>query len=159
MAVYVVMEPPGRGDNADATIFVRDGFAWLGFLAPPLWLLWHRLWIEALLAFVAVGLLSAMGETFGLMLLGSLLTFLVMFYVGLEGQALRVSALARRGWRQWGVVVANGVDDADARFAVEAAAEPNGRAAPEPRIMPDPAFARPAQQGATLGLVPFSGRH
>jgi hypothetical protein len=102
MAVYVVMEPPGRGHDADA-IFVRDGFAWLGFLVPPLWLLWHRLWIEAALAFVAIGLLSALGESFGVMLAGSLLTFLVMLYVGLEGQALRVSALARRGWRQWGV--------------------------------------------------------
>ncbi|TIW44359.1 MAG: DUF2628 domain-containing protein, partial [Mesorhizobium sp.] len=49
MAVYVVMEPPGLGEKPDVT-FVRDGFSWLGFLVSPLWLLWHRLWIEAALA-------------------------------------------------------------------------------------------------------------
>jgi hypothetical protein len=157
MAVYVVMEPPGRGHDAD-TIFVRDGFAWLGFLVPPLWLLWHRLWIEAALAFVAIGLLSALGESFGVMLAGSLLTFLVMLYVGLEGQALRVSALARRGWRQWGVVVADDFQDADARYAVEAGAavqEPLR----EPRLQPVPSLARAIQPGPAIGLVPFSGKH
>ena len=152
MAVYVVMEPPGRGHDADA-IFVRDGFAWLGFLLPPLWLLWHRLWIEAALAFVAIGVLSALGESVGAMLAGSLLIFLVMFYVGLEGQALRISALARRGWRQWGVVVADDLYDADSRYAMEA-----GAAAQEPRLQPEPALARPAQHVSAIGLVPFSGR-
>jgi hypothetical protein len=156
MAVYVVMEPPGRGHDADA-IFVRDGFAWLGFLIPPLWLLWHRLWIEAVLAFVAIGLLSAFGETFGSMLAGSLLIFLVMLYVGLEGQALRIAALVRRGWRQWGVIVADDLEDADSRYAVEAGTavqEPLS----EPRFLPEPVLSRPAQPVSTIGLVPFSGR-
>ena len=156
MAVYVVMEPPGRGHDADA-IFVRDGFAWLGFLLPPLWLLWHRLWIEAVLAFVAIGVLSALGESVGAMLAGSLLIFLVMFYVGLEGQALRISALARRGWRQWGVVVADDLYDADSRYEMEAGAAAQ-EPAREPRLQPEPALARPAQPVSAIGLVPFSGR-
>lgn len=156
MAVYVVMEPPGRGHDADA-IFVRDGFAWLGFLVPPLWLLWHQLWIEAVLAFVAIGFLSALGETFGFVLAGSLLIFLVMLYVGLEGQALRIAALARRGWRQWGVVVADDLDDADARYAVEAGATAQ-ESSREPRLQPEPALARPGQSVSAIGLVPFSGR-
>lgn len=156
MAVYVVMESPGR--NADATVFVRDGFAWLGFLAPPLWLLWHRLWIEAVFVFVALGLLSALGEVSDLALMGSLLGFLVMLYVGLEGQALRIAALTRRGWKQWGVVVADDLDDADARYAVAVGNESEARES-EPTITPQPGFARPTQQGSTLGLVPFSGRH
>lgn len=157
MAVYVVMEPPGK-KTADATVFVRDGFAWLGFLAPPLWLLWHRLWIEAVFIFVALGLLSALGEVSGFALMGSLLGLLVMLYVGLEGQTLRISALTRRGWKQWGVVVADDLDDADARYAVATEAESDERV-PEPSITPQPGFARPTQQGSTLGLVPFSGRH
>jgi hypothetical protein len=157
MAIYVVMEPPGRGDNADATTFVRDGFSWPGFLVPPLWLLWHRLWIEAVLVFLVLGLLSALGDAFGLALAGAVLSFLVMLYIGLEGQALRIAALARRGWRQWGVVVADGADDADARYAVEAATAPQ-TPSPEPRLAPEPAFARPVQPGSTIGLVPFSGQ-
>lgn len=157
MAAYVVMEPPGK-KSADATVFVRDGFAWLGFLSPPLWLLWHRLWIEAALALVAIGLISAFGGSYGMRLAGPLLIFLVMLYVGLEGQALRISALARRGWKQCGVVVADSLDDADARYAMDAESIPEPRA-PEPRIIADPALARAAQPGQTLGLVPFSGRH
>ena len=155
MASYVVMEPPGRGYNTGATTFVRDGFSWFAFLLPVVWLLWHRLWIEAALAFVAIGLLAGLGEVLGLGLAGSLLSFLIMLYVGLEGQALRIAALGRRGWRQAGVVIADNLDDADARYATEAEAVPETRT-PEPRIVADPAY---AQQGQTLGLVPFSGRH
>ena len=54
MATYVVMEPPGRSEKVDATAFIRDGFTWLGLLVPPLWLAWHRLWIEAGLAFAVM---------------------------------------------------------------------------------------------------------
>ncbi len=125
MAIYVVMEPPGRSEKADATTFVRDGFSWLGFLVPPLWLLWHRLWIEAALAFVVMGVLSMLGERLGLGLTGSLLSLLVSLYVGLEGQGLRIAALRRRGWREWGVVEADGLDDADMRYALEADAQPD----------------------------------
>ncbi len=156
MAVYVVMQPPGRGHDSDAAAFVRDGFAWLAFLAPPLWLLWHRLWIAAALAFVAVGLVAAAVETFAMPLPGVLLIGLVMLYVGLEGQALRIAAMARQGWRQWGVVVADNLGDAEARYASEAAAtvpEP----VHEPRLQAEPSFARPAPAGS-IGLVPFSGK-
>lgn len=157
MAIYVVMEPPGRTQQADATAFVRDGFAWLGFLVPPLWLLWHRLWIEAALAFVALGLLAALGEIAGFGLAGSLLTLLVSIYVGLEGQALRVAALRRRGWREWGVVEAESIDDADTRYVTDADAAPE-ESLLAPRIVPDATLARPAQTGLALGLAHTPGR-
>ncbi|TIT23247.1 MAG: DUF2628 domain-containing protein, partial [Mesorhizobium sp.] len=89
MAIYVVMEPPGRGERSDGTVFVRDGFAWLGFLVPPLWLAWNRLWIEAALTFVVMAILSMLGEKLGLAWAGSALSLLVSLYVGLEGQGLR----------------------------------------------------------------------
>ena len=41
MASFVVMEPAG-GITGDARL-VKDGFSLLGFLVPPLWLLWHGL--------------------------------------------------------------------------------------------------------------------
>ncbi|MER9295860.1 DUF2628 domain-containing protein [Mesorhizobium sp. M0621] len=157
MAAYVVMEPPGRGEKADTTAFVRDGFAWLGFLVPPLWLAWHRLWIEAALAFVIMGLLSMLGEKLGLGLADSLLSLLVSLYVGLEGQALRISALRRRGWHEWGVVEAGWLDDADTRYALETDALAD-EAAPVQRMVPDAARARPAQPGMALGLTHIPGR-
>jgi hypothetical protein len=156
MAVYVVMEPPGRSGKADATTFVRDGFSWPGFLVSPLWLAWHRLWVEAALAFVAIGILSMLGEKLGLGLAGSLLSLLVSVYVGLEGQGLRIAALRRRGWHQWGVVEADTLDDADIRYTLEA--DTTDESAPAQRIVPDAAQARPAQMGMTLGLTHTPGR-
>ena len=44
----------GRQRRRRRAVFVRDGFSWLAFLLPPLWLLWHRLWLEAALVVVAV---------------------------------------------------------------------------------------------------------
>ncbi|CCV03820.1 conserved hypothetical protein [Mesorhizobium metallidurans STM 2683] len=155
MAIYVVMEPPS-GEKADTT-FVRDGFSWLGFLVPPLWLAWHRLWIEAALAFVAMAALSMLAEKLSLGLPGSLLSLLVSLYVGLEGAALRIAALRRRGWHEWGVVEADRLDDADTRYALEADARPD-QLAPTPRIVPDAAYARPAQTGMTLGLTHIPGK-
>jgi hypothetical protein len=157
MAVYVVMEPPGRTEKAAATTFVRDGFSWLGFLVPPLWLLWHRLWIEAALAFVTMAVLSMLGERLGLEWTGSLLSLLVSLYVGLEGQALRIAALRRRGWHEWGVVEADRLDGADTRYALETEAHSNEQM-PAQRIVPDAAHARPAQMGMALGLNHIPGK-
>ncbi|ESY01291.1 MULTISPECIES: DUF2628 domain-containing protein [unclassified Mesorhizobium] len=157
MAIYVVMEPPGRTEAADAPIFVRDGFSWLAFLVAPLWLAWHRLWIEAALAFVAMGLLSLLGERLGLDWAGSALSLLVSLYIGLEGQGLRIAALRRGGWHEWGVVEADNPDDADIRQSLDAEAladEP----APLPRIVPDASLARPTQTGLTLGLSHTPGK-
>ncbi|RWO74965.1 MAG: DUF2628 domain-containing protein [Mesorhizobium sp.] len=157
MATYVVMEPPGRSEKADATAFVRDGFTWLGLLVPPLWFAWHRLWIEAALAFVVMGLLSMLGQKLGLGLAGSLLSLLVSLYVGLEGQGLRIAALRRRGWHEWGAVEAGWLEDADTRYALEAEALAD-EVVPAPRMVPDAALARPAQPGMALGLTHIPGR-
>ena len=82
MAIYVVMEPPAANatDAAERAVLVRDGFAFLAFLLPPLWLLWHRLWIEAALAFAAGVGLTALGETAGLGFAGAALSLLVSIY-------------------------------------------------------------------------------
>jgi hypothetical protein len=157
MAAYVVMEPPGRGEKADSTVLVHDGFTWLGLLVPPLWFAWHRLWIEAGIAFVVMGALSMLAQYLGLGLAGSLLSLLVSLYVGLEGQGLRIAALRRRGWREWGVVEAATLDDADIRQALEAEA-PEDEVVPAPRMVPDAALARPSQPGIALGLTHVPGR-
>ena len=157
MATYVVMEPPGRSEKVDTTAFIRDGFTWLGLLVPPLWLAWHRLWIEAGLAFIVMSLLSMAGQELGLGLVSSLLSLLVSLYVGFEGQGLRIAVLRRRGWHEWGVVQAGRLDDADIRYALEVEGHAE-ETTPAPRIVPDAALARPAQPGMALGLTHIPGR-
>ena len=63
MAIYVVMEPR-RGAEADE-VYIRDGFHWLGFLLPLVWLLWNRLWIETVLLLAVMLGLGVLGETSG----------------------------------------------------------------------------------------------
>jgi hypothetical protein len=154
MASYVVIEDPGQPGRAEGVALIRDGFSWLAFLFGPLWLLWHRLWAEALLAVVAFCLLGAL-PIHGLA--GSLLSLAVPLYLGLEGQGMRVTALVRRGWLEWGVVEAADADDADLRYAAEI-----GDLARQPREMPSlapaPAPVRPAQAGIALGLNHVPGR-
>ncbi|UCI07981.1 DUF2628 domain-containing protein [Mesorhizobium sp. B1-1-8] len=155
MATYVVMEPPAGSNRADASL-VRDSFTWLGFLVPPLWLAWRRLWIEAVLAFAVMAMLSVLGEKLGLEWAGSALSLLVSLYVGFEGQGLRMAALRRRGWREWGVVEANNLGDAEMRHALET--DGVDEPPPMPRIVPDSNLARPAQTGMALGLTHTPGR-
>jgi hypothetical protein len=154
MAVYVVMEPPKRAD----AVLVRDGFHLFGFLTPPIWLLWHRLWIEAIVAFAVAMVLAAVGEVAGIGLAGTLLSLLVSVYVGIEGAALRLAALRRRGWREWGVVEADSFDDAEARYLFDAERLERGEPRdPSPPASPQPA-ALPRRSGPALGLLNYPGK-
>ncbi|MDX8510347.1 DUF2628 domain-containing protein [Mesorhizobium captivum] len=157
MAIYVVMEPPAGSNKAEEATLVRDGFTWLGFLFSPIWLAWHRLWIEALLTFAVMAILSVLGEKLGLEWAGSALSLLVSLYVGLEGQGMRISALRRRGWREWGVVEAGNLGGAEARYVLEVG-EQEEEPTSMPRIVPDTSLARPAQTGMALGLTHTPGR-
>jgi hypothetical protein len=161
MTSYVVMLPP-RGSpeqRLEQAASIRDGFSWLAFFVPPLWLLWHRLWLEAILVFLLMALLSGLGEAAGFPVTGGLLGFLVSLYVGLEGQAMRIAAMRRRGWQDWGVVDADRQDGADLRYIPDIARETTARE-PSVSIGAD-AGATPRTQGApaTLGLVSYSRRH
>ena len=159
MAIYVVMEPPAANaaEAAERAVLVRDGFAFLAFLAPPIWLAWHRLWIAAALAIAMSVGLTALGETAGLGLSSTALSLLVSIYVGLEGPALRIDALRRRGWREWGVVDASNLSEAEIRYlAGEATQETT---LPEPVRRTASSAVRPSPAGPALGLFDYPGRH
>lgn len=158
MATYVVMEPPAgnAAEAAERAVILRDGFAFLAFLVPPLWLLWHRLWLEAILAVAAGIALTSLGELAGFGLLGAALSLLVSIFVGLEGQALRIARLRRRGWREWGVVEAGNRADAEIRYL--AGGEPDEAAAQTVHLPASiPAQGRSSAAPA-LGLLGYPGR-
>jgi hypothetical protein len=155
MAIYVVMEPPQRGD----AVLVRDGFHLFGFLTPPLWLLWHRLWIEAIVAFAVATVLAALGEVAGFGLAGSLLSLLVSIYVGMEGAALRLAALRRRGWKEWGVVEAVSLDDAEARYLIDAEHREGGALREQSQTAGQrQPFVAARPSGPALGLLNYPGK-
>lgn len=153
MAVYVVMERADAG--RDRAVFVRDGFTVIGFLLPFLWLLWHRLWIEGALA-IGAALLLAAAENSGIpfAVLAPLLSILVSIYVGLEGSALRLAAMRRRGFVDRGVVEADSLGDAEVRYF--AGLRPVGTTAVVP-VAAAPSPARSAMAGPALGLLAYPG--
>jgi hypothetical protein len=156
MAAYVIMEPQPEARRANDAVFIRDGFAFFAFLLPFLWLLWHRLWIEAALALGAALLIGALAEAGGYGFYASLLSLLVSIYVGLEGAALRINALRRRGWRDAAVIEADSAADAEIRYYAALADEPERDDRPMPEPMRQP-VAAVAPSGPALGLFSYPG--
>jgi hypothetical protein len=122
MSVFTVHEPPPlRSEQAVSDparfIFVRDGFYFWAFLLAPLWMLRHRLWLGLLfyvLAFAALQVaLWAVGATGAVR---TIVAFLLALLVGLEAASLRRWTLARRGWRNVGIVVGDDLEAAERRF-------------------------------------------
>lgn len=160
MAIYVVMEPPRHGAAADE-VYVRDGFHWLGFLLPVVWLLWNRLWIETVVLLAVMLGLGVLGETSGSaeILVGGM-TLLVSIYVGLEGSALRIWALRRRGYAEWGVVEAGSRADAELRYLSGRSEDEAVDQRPLPPIRQGSAPSQSSSAGnePELGLFGYPGR-
>ncbi|MBO6900984.1 MAG: DUF2628 domain-containing protein [Rhizobiaceae bacterium] len=154
MASYVVMEPSSRADGE--TRFVRDGFSFVALILPFIWLLWHRMWVEALLVFAVVMALGVGGELAGLQDVAMGLSLLISIYVALEGASLRVAALRRQGWREAGIVEASNEDEAMLRyFDIHGESSVRGDA-PRRETRYPPA---PASSGApALGLFAYPDR-
>ena len=161
MVTYVVMEQPDAADAAPSNVvFVRDGFHWFAFLLPLVWLLWHRLWIEAGLALAVTLLFSAVGEVLGSAFYGSALGLLVSLYFGLEGAALRIRALTRRGWQERAAVQASNLSDAELIYFASSDDIDETDTSPV-EVAPSRSAAlslRPLASGHGIGLVPYPGK-
>jgi hypothetical protein len=121
MAIYTVHEPPqkaeGSAPDPERFVFVRDGFSFWAFLLTPLWMLRHRLWLVfigyvlvAIVLQVALGLIGSSASV--MTAVGVLLALLV----GFEAATLRRFTLARRRWKNIGIVVGDDAETAERRF-------------------------------------------
>lgn len=159
MAVYTVHEPPIRpGDSRPDPVrfaFVRDGFHFWAFVAPPLWMLWHRLWL-VFFGYLVLG--AALAALFWATGTGSgarmTIMLLIGLLVGLEAPTLRRWTLTRRRWREVGIVVADNAQAAERRFF-------DGWDVPGPApaqpLRPAMSFKTPPAN-PVLGLFPDPGR-
>jgi hypothetical protein len=162
MTVYMVFEPPRAGGDpvrrAERMRFVRDRFAWSAFLLAPLWMLRHRLWLASVGYVVAVAAVSPAlwlaGGRSGTLLLALLMTHLL---IGIEGATLRRRSLARRGWRDLGIVIGDDLEAAERRFFDTYAARGPARGEPVVPPPPHPPPLRPSPAGDVVGLFPQPG--
>jgi hypothetical protein len=119
MATFLFLIPPGAKSRDEKARIVRDRFSWLAFVVPVVWLLWHRAWLAAALAFAVQSLGSAIGghPAFGLVGLGiSLATGLL---VALEGSSVVVASLERKGWTVDAVISAGDRETAEEIYYME----------------------------------------
>ena len=120
MTVYSVYEPSSEAADvaarADKLAFVKEGFSWIAFLVPALWLIFYRMWLELIVFLVGFAALewafgtSEQGQTlFGWVSLGLFVLF------AFEANDLRSASLQRRGYRLVGV--ASGRDRGQAELS------------------------------------------
>jgi len=164
MPVYTVHQPPLRGAEAlpdpERFVFVRDGFYFWAFLLAALWMLWHRMWLALLIyVAVAVGLDLAMYYT-GVATVGvALVELAIAVLVGIEAGTLRRFTLARRGWKNVGVVSGDDIEDAERRFFDAWVRRAPARGAPPsaPSPAPPPSWPRAPRSPDVIGLFPEPG--
>ena len=165
MAVYTVHEPPLRATEAapdpERFVFVRDGFSIWAFLVAALWMLWHRMWlILVVYVVVAAGLETVLRYAGVGSPVLSIVALLISLLVGIEAGTLRRFTLARRGWKNVGVVSAYDLEDAERRFFADwvraAPTVPSAtlRNSPPPPPAPLP---RMPQSPDVIGLFPEPG--
>jgi hypothetical protein len=118
MRVWTVHTPPEarrlrRAGRIEGRLpaLVPEGFAWTAFLFGLPWLLWHRLWLEAVIYVAALAILAALLPVKPL----AVAALAVQWLLGAQAQDIRRAALARRGFRQAHVVAEGDADRAMAR--------------------------------------------
>ena len=167
MSVYTVHQPP-LDSGAAATepyrfVFVRDGFSWWAFLLTPLWMLRHRLWLALAIYLLVSAALDAGLRALGVSVLVLVLAgLLISLLAGLEAGTLRRFKLARRRWRNIGVVTGDDVEDAERRFFDAWIRQAPARRPPSPPSAPTSGAAAPAPPPApsgVIGLFPEPGAH
>jgi hypothetical protein len=161
MSVYTVHEPPQRAGaplEPERFAFVRDGFSIWAFLFAPLWMLWHRMWLVLVGYLVLSAGLEVLVKAFGASaFVVGLSGLLISFLVGLEGSTLRRFTLARRGWRNVGVVSGDDREDAERRFFDAWVRQAASRQTVPATPAAAPSIPRMPQTPDVIGLFPEPG--
>lgn len=118
MTTYLVLARPGAAIPDEGSVVIADRFAPLAFIAPVIWLLFNRLWLEAVAALLLLSGATMVAGTAGQPLAGIALSLAVSVITALEGRNWRSAALQRRGWRLADVVEA---DHPETAFEIHAA--------------------------------------
>jgi Protein of unknown function (DUF2628) len=165
MSVYTVHEPPLRATetlpDAERFAFVRDGFYVWAFLLTPLWMLRCRLWLVFLIYAVIAAAIESLLYYAGVGAAGVAVAMLLLsLLVGVEASTLRRFTLARRGWRNVGVVSGNDMEVAERRFFAiwaRAAAAKRAETQAAPAAVPPAPMPPVATSSHVIGLFPEPG--
>ncbi|MEM7215494.1 MAG: DUF2628 domain-containing protein [Pseudomonadota bacterium] len=154
MATYTAYLPPEEwiGDPAEGFRLIRDSKNPWALIAPPIWLVWNRLWLP-LLVYVVVAfaiILLAIWQPSGII---TYLSAIPGLYLLLEGGELIRGKYERAGWRYAGVVEGDTREAAEIRFLMNVG---SGLLAPRPVRHSDSIAMRPTSRvpATNPGLFP-----
>lgn len=133
LRLYSIHLPPpysARGREPDA---LREGFSLIAFLLTVAWALANRLWIRAGVLGAVIGVLLGIGSVAGLNVAGlAVVTLAIMAWAGMEANDWLRTDLAKRGWREVGVIAAENEDAALRRYGDLASLIPPASPGPPP---------------------------
>jgi hypothetical protein len=144
MAIYTVLAPPARGDDARpdplGIVFVKDGFCWPALFIPVLWLAYRRMWLVLVLYLAAAAALAfAFRGTGGDGDFGGPILLALHVLFALEANNLRRWTLERSGYRMVGLAEGRNLEEAEVRFFSRAEpAETLVTLPPVPPVPPTP---------------------
>jgi hypothetical protein len=165
---YLVLTPPadmqGKID-AEAAVFLRDGFCWSAFVLPWAWFGWNRLWLAAIVAIVVEISAGILAELSGFALAGMLLGIAFHLLVALEGRHYLSEKLQAKGFTLDSAILAPDLATAEQiyfsalpapeRQALPTVANWASQSTPTPLA---PVQTGPAHGGPALGLFDHGGR-
>jgi hypothetical protein len=112
---------------ADRARFIRDGFSWGAFLLGPVWFLWQRAILGAVLSLALLVAVVALRKFVGISPAATLmLQLLVSLFFGFEGTAIVRRAIDRRRFRCVDVVSGANREEAEHLFLRRWSTRPGG---------------------------------
>jgi hypothetical protein len=112
--VHVPPTPPDERPAAEKIVFLRDGFSFWAFLFGPLWFIWKRAWLPAILWSLVLAALAGLGYLLKIPADAmSFAAFAAALYLGFEGWRLLAWSLQRRGYVESDVVIGESEEEAE----------------------------------------------
>jgi hypothetical protein len=119
---YSVQTLPWSSASDGSVVLIAEGFNWYALIFGPFWALWHGMWRTAIVLLVIGAAIGGVGALAGLAPDAvSVSQVLVQIALGLWGNDLRRSALARRGYVERAVVAGRNQVEAEYRYFTTAA--------------------------------------
>ena len=117
MRIYTIHERPSVDTSGDEYIFLKDGFIWSAFLAPPIWALHHRLWLVlsvTLVIMVSIPFLFAYLQPDWIS--STAMAFASLFLFSHHANDMRALSLQRKDYSCVGLIAAANTHQATERF-------------------------------------------
>ena len=156
MTVYTVHAPPEPSGSvvktAEKFVFIKESFAIWAFITPPLWLIYHRMWL-VLAGWLVFAAAVAAGHYYVGGLIPGIVDVVASLWFALEANELRRWTLARNGWQFLGVAAGRRRDEIERNFFAGWTGE-----------LPDRFHLAPSTQRAlaprdVVGVFPVPGGH